>query len=78
MLAAMARVKSLPSPIERLRPAACQPPLGQSCRSGKCAGLALQDIEVVFQIEDLLLTAIAAFIAVRPYAYAASYQLWVR
>ena len=63
LLTAMAHVQPMPQPVEGLGPAPCLAPLGQCRRSGQCAGLALQHIQVVLQIEHLLLAAEAAFVA---------------
>jgi hypothetical protein len=55
-----------PQPVVALRPAALGPPLRQRCRSAQRAGLPVQHFEVMFQIEDLLQTAIAALVAGDP------------
>jgi hypothetical protein len=62
LLTTMARVQPMPPPVEGLWPAPCLAPLGQCSRPGQCAGLALQHIQVVLQIEHLLLAAEAAFV----------------
>src|SRR6202043_1725863 len=49
----------IPDPVVALGPAALRPPLRQRRRTAQRARLALQHIEVVLQIEDLLLTAVA-------------------
>src|SRR5258708_28059502 len=48
----------LPDPVETRRPQAGLPSLFQRLRSGECAWLAIQNIEIVLQIQDLLLAAI--------------------
>src|SRR6266404_6711767 len=57
-----------PDPVITLRPAALSPPLRQRRRSAQRAGLAVQHVEVVFQIEDLLQTAVATLVAGDPVA----------
>src|SRR5271156_3607693 len=49
----------IPDSVVALGPSALSPPLRQRRRTAQRAGLALQYIEVVLQIEDLLLTAVA-------------------
>src|ERR1039458_795549 len=58
----------LPDPVVTLRPPALSPPLRQRRRTAQRAGLALQHIEVVFQIEYLLQSAITTFVAGAPAA----------
>src|ERR1700739_1361421 len=59
----MAHVQRMPQPIERLGPASRLAPLRQCSRAGQSAGLALQHVKIVLQIEYLLLAAEAAFVA---------------
>src|SRR4051794_15054165 len=63
MLTAVTHVQFMPQTVEGLRPASCLAPLGEGSRSGKCTWLALQHIQIMFQIEHLLLPAVAAFMA---------------
>src|ERR1019366_10623018 len=58
----------LPDPVVTLRPSALSPPLRQRRRSAQRAGLPVQHVEVVFQIEDLLQSAVTAFVAGDPAA----------
>ena len=58
---AMAQVQRLPQLVEGCRPSSRQPPLRQRSRACQCARLFAQYVEIVLQIEDLLLAAIAAF-----------------
>jgi hypothetical protein len=58
---AMAQVQCLPQLVEGCRPSPRQPPLRQRSRACQCARLFEQYIEIVLQIKDLLLAAIAAF-----------------
>src|ERR1700730_14026368 len=57
-----------PQPVVTLRPPALSSPLCQRRRSAQRAGLPVQHFEVVFQIEDLLQTAVAALVAGDPVA----------
>src|SRR5450432_866363 len=58
---AMPQVQRLPQLIEGCRPAPCLPPLRQWSRACQCARLLAQHIQIMLQIEDLLLSAVAAF-----------------
>ena len=49
-----------PEPVVALRPSSLRTPQGQRLRSAQCAGLLFKHVEIVFQIEDLLRTIIAA------------------
>ena len=51
----------LPYPVIALGPSALCSPLRQRLRSAQRAGLPFQHIEIMFQIEDLLRTTVAAF-----------------
>ena len=60
---AMAQVQLLPSLIERCWPAPRLPPLCQWSRSCQCTWLLAQHVQIVLQIEDLPLAAVAAFMS---------------
>jgi hypothetical protein len=51
----------LPEQVITLRPSSLRAPLGQGRRACKSAKLALQHIEIVFEIKNLLTLAIAGF-----------------
>jgi hypothetical protein len=61
VLTAQAFDHPLPEQVIARRPSPLRTPLGQRRRACECAWLALQHIEIVFEIEDLLTLAIAAF-----------------
>src|SRR5665213_2081282 len=58
---AMTQVQRLPQLIEGLWPASRLPPLCQRSGAGQCARLLAQHVQIMFQIKNLLLAAIAAF-----------------
>src|SRR5258705_11786299 len=69
-----------PDPVETRRPQAGLPSLFQRLRSGECAWLAIQNIEIVLQIQDLLLAAITTLVtgdapAIVPKLYGARIRL---
>src|SRR3954451_14881357 len=51
-----------PDPIETRRPQTSLPPLFQRLRSGQRPWLAIENVEIVFEIQDLLLTAVTALV----------------
>src|ERR1700683_1949069 len=67
-LASLAFDHLLPDLVVALRPPALSPPLRQRRRSAQRSRLPVQHIEVVFQIEDLLQSAVTAFMAGDPAA----------
>src|SRR5579864_419241 len=54
--------KGLPDAIEAGGPQTSLPSLFQRLRSGQCARLAIQHIQVMLQLQDLLLTAVTPFV----------------
>ncbi|HKH43626.1 MAG TPA: hypothetical protein VKM72_03090 [Thermoanaerobaculia bacterium] len=61
-LAPVALDQRLPEAVVALRPAAEPTPLLQRLAAGERAGLALQHVEVVLEIEDLLVPAVAPLV----------------
>jgi len=51
-----------PDPVETRRPQTSLPPLFQRLRSGQRPWLAIENVEIVFKIQDLLLTAVTALV----------------
>jgi hypothetical protein len=50
-------------PIIAWRPEPPSPPRRQRRRAAKCARFALQHVEIMFEVEDLLVPLVAAFVA---------------
>ena len=67
-LAPVALDQRLPEAVVARRPAAELAPLLQRLAPGERAGLALQHVEVVLEVQDLLVAAVAALVAGDPLA----------
>ena len=59
---AMPQVQRLPQLIEGCGPSPRLPPLRQRSRACQCPRLLAQYVKIMLQIEDLLLSAVAAFV----------------
>src|SRR6266540_1642487 len=65
----MTRVQCLPQSVEALRPTSRLAPLHERSRSRQRPWLLAQHVEIVLQVEDLLLTAVAAFMPCQAHAF---------
>jgi len=71
MLSSLPFDQLIPDPVVALGPPALSPPLRQRRRTAQRARLAVEHVEVVFQIEDLLQAAVATLVAGDPVAVVA-------